>query len=95
MAPDDMKCFGEFKDDRICDLCHSVDAMTWAQCKNTKERTEEHTKVLLWIREHCPHCRNELCEYDSFKACNLNGRGHGRNADVCRPSLECRKYMKE
>lgn len=32
-----MRCFGTYLNDRTCDLCHSVDAMTWAQCRQEKE----------------------------------------------------------
>lgn len=90
-----MRCFGSFPDDRTCDLCHSVDAMTWAQCRQEKVDRAPLEKELERIKDVCEH-RIELF-YDGigmFSACNLDGNGFGMNADRCIPKLECKKYSR-
>lgn len=59
-------------------------------CKNF------HTKesMLNQIKIDCKNLTKCWDEYYPFDGCNKNGRGHGRDAENCNPTLDCKKYCK-
>lgn len=84
-----MRCFGEFNDDRICDLCKISSEYCYNTCKDKFYSTIELENKLQEFKLKCPYktiCFDERSEFDG---CNKNGDGYGKNADVCRVCIEC------
>ena len=91
---DEMRCFGTFPNDRTCDLCHSMDAMTWAQCRQEKEDRAHLEKELERIKEVCEH-RIELF-YEGVGVIHVCARDVlGPDANRCKPSFECKKFIED
>lgn len=89
-----MRCFSNYKDDRICDLCDRTNHNCFVNCLNTYKNNVEHEEKLRKIKNSCQHKTLYYDEYTPFDGCNKKGNGHGRNADDCNPSLECEQYCK-
>jgi len=90
-----MRCYGDFKDDRICDLCKGSDILRYNNCINKVKEVRELYNKLQDIKEKCKYKTNCWDEYTPFDGCNKDGKGYGRFADDCKPSLNCKQYYKK
>ncbi len=89
-----MRCVGEFKNDRTCDICEIVLSGTHAECiKLHKERVSV-AKELSKIKKYCPYLKTCYDEYQPFDACNKDDKAYGRFAPLCNVCLECSQYIK-
>ena len=79
-----MRCFGEFKNDRTCDLCGVVNSDTRMKCEKTKKEAEYKTNRIWNISSNCLHRRPTYDRYESYYECLLKGNG-----EECHPTLEC------
>jgi hypothetical protein len=90
-----MRCKGNFKDDRICDLCSEVNLITHDICKQATYEAKQLSTKLNRIGYACPYRKDAVGDqYDTFYACTLINKSLGRCGDVCQPTIECEKYCK-
>lgn len=89
-----MRCFENFKDDRICDMCsltnHSIYNKCRETCANEAKKRRELCKELQAIESSCPYRMDAYDEYTHYYSCNKDGKGYGRFAEECHVTLECR-----
>jgi hypothetical protein len=95
-----MRCFGEFKDDRTCDMCSQLDKGTYRDCISTKKSKDAIKKKKEWLREHCPNVEKKYTRadegYGTYQGCNLKERSRRSYDDNCEPTEECiKKYYKK
>jgi len=90
-----MDCKGNFKDDRVCQLCYKIDGVLHYECKELTEEKRNNHIMLYEIGEKCSKRLEAYDEYQKFFACTLNENGHGRSAEECKPKLCCKKYARQ
>jgi len=96
-----MKCFENFKNDRLCDLCKRLDENYYQSCVDkTKRRKEFETKELekynklLNDTHNCPHKlqRFDYQDREEWVQCKLS-KNTCCPVDDCRdPKIKERKY---
>lgn len=92
-----MKCVGEFKDDRICELCQITNKSEHEKCLDIKNKKIEMWKKLKEIERKCPYRHEEYSYSDrsEYYICNKKKmEKHDMWDDDCCVSLECEKYIK-
>jgi hypothetical protein len=85
-----MNCYGKdfHKNSIECQLCKRINDGTYEKCRDAKELRN----TLEEIKYSCRHFNIAYDDYWPIHACDKNGNGHGRNADDCEPTLECKQY---
>jgi hypothetical protein len=83
-----MRCYGNYKNNEMCDLCKIVNYAQFNECKNTEDKKSKDRNLLNEIKENCPYLSQCWDEYDKFDGCTLNGH-NGRFTDVCEPKTSC------
>lgn len=89
-----MRCFGDFNDDRMCDLCKMVNKIYHDKCKEVCDEKFNLNERLREIKLNCRHREECWDEYDKFDGCTKDYNGIGRFTPECKPTLECEKYCK-
>jgi hypothetical protein len=90
---DNMKCYGTFKNNELCDMCKLVNYVQFNGCKNTKNKSNETQAQLEEIAKNCPYASECWDEYTKFNGCTLNGY-NGRFTDGCHPKISCLSLKK-
>jgi len=92
-----MECFGEFQNDRICEICSKVDLDCYNQCVEytlDEDRNRiEIEKQKQYIRSNCPYRRLDFDDYHPFYGCFKNGVE--KDQPDCIPKDECLKHIKQ
>jgi hypothetical protein len=84
-----MKCFGDFKGDRICDLCGETTPYR-SQCIALTKKKEKAMLELKSIAENCPHAKPAYHDGEHFIACCKDGKNPRRSSEVCKVTFTCR-----
>ena len=82
-----IRCYGNFTDDRICDLCSASCPDINSECKKETEKRKTFFKVLFDFISQCPHseylyqhdsiqkylaCKNKPCDsWGNYGACDM------------------------
>lgn len=88
-----MKCFKNFNDSRICDMCSLVNSDVYNECKNIVEDKANKRKELARIESKCPYRMDAYDEYTHYYSCNKDGNGYGRFGEECHATLECKNIL--
>lgn len=92
---DNIGCFGRYKKDRTCELCAVININIVGECEKLHEKEENMRMHLHNISMKCIYkvsrCEDRTCYF----ACSKNGKIYSDEEEMCRPTLECEKYMKE
>ncbi len=83
-----MRCYGKYKDDRICDLCKEVNHDTCNRCVERTSNKKEKNLRLKRIMYNCPYYTESYDDYYQYDACKR------KNYDCCEPSEECLRLIK-
>jgi hypothetical protein len=86
-----MRCFGEFKNDRTCDLCMLADNKSYIPCKEKYDKEKKLCEKLWNIKINCPNRVSGYDDYEKYYRCTLKLGRH----DECDCTLDCKKYLKE
>lgn len=84
-----MKCYDNYKGDRICGLCEVSNNVTFKKCKDSYDKSVGLREALLQIKRECHYRINCYDEYTSFDGCNKYSNELGRFARECEVTLEC------
>ena len=84
-----MRCFGEYKGDRLCDLCGAVNGVNMEACRDLHEKTLAACRRRMEIAIGCPYRKQEWCDREPFWACTRPGNVTGKFAPDCSPTEEC------
>lgn len=90
-----MRCFGEFKNDRTCDLCGLANAEMKASCETKRNEAKNRFLKLQSIKNKCKFAS---CKWDGdqhFEACTKNGETNPRYMLCCNVTLECEEIINE
>ncbi|MCK9482351.1 MAG: hypothetical protein M0R38_11470 [Bacteroidia bacterium] len=90
-----MRCFKNYQDDRICDLCKISNFSMWEECKNDHKIRAEKFNRLMEIKEKCPYRKYIMIDYDDYYVCCPNGRKPSKSSKSCRVSFDCEKYIEK
>lgn len=91
-----MRCMGEFRDDRTCDLCKFLAVSIHQNCQEIFDADIARYKRLEKIKESCPYVRTEFADhYESYDACGKPGSPRGKDAPDCNPTEECIEIIKK
>jgi hypothetical protein len=93
-----MRCFGEFEDDRLCDICELASPDTYIACKGdehfkklVKKRFRDCSKIHSYERHYRAtdswSGRDEDCT-ETIYNCTLTSKR-------CNPESKCAMYIKE
>jgi hypothetical protein len=92
-----MRCFGEFEDDRLCDICELASPDTHVACKGdklfknlVKKRFKECSKINVHKRGYMganDYGRDEWCTEITY-TCTLTN-------SECKPESKCAMHIKE
>lgn len=86
-----MKCFGDYKDDRTCELCNIINMKEHNECLQKYKEERELNQKLYDIKTNCPYRESCYDEYEEYDGCVKDGY-HGRSTKFCNPTLECDNY---
>lgn len=99
MKIDKPRCYGNFEDDRSCDLCFLISPILYKTCREVSEKIMleklEYDNKIKYILDNCPHRGTAWQARTEFDSCTLKGKGTGRSADSCYVSLDCMQYCKK
>jgi hypothetical protein len=82
-----MTCNGEYKRDRICELCEIANADEFKICKRSYTNRINSDKKLKRIYDKCPYRHVSGYGYDTYDECGITDCGN------CNPTLDCAKYI--
>ena len=78
-----MRCFGDYQDDRICDLCGEVKSDKPAKCQMKKIKNEITTEKIDKFIHKCKHRDYEIEDgYEIFYICK-------KNKEICKYTQSC------
>ena len=90
-----MRCFNDFKNDRICDLCKINNSKQYYQCKINHKYKLRLKTALNYIENHCPHSCEHWDLYVDCKGCSLNNKTKDVSIKDCVPTLKCKQYLSD
>lgn len=88
-----MSCYGNFKNDRTCELCYIVNSYEYRQCKSQFEDSVKMNKKLNEIEKNCSYRQEVYGDYEKYWGCYKNGESCS-NQKECKVCLECEKLIK-
>lgn len=80
-----IRCYGNPKEDRICDLCEKVQPIYFDGCKNEWKRKLDLVKRKEEIREKCKYRVEEYKDRYTYYICKKKPWPHNN----CNPCEEC------
>ncbi|XZN14440.1 hypothetical protein ACSW9O_15345 (plasmid) [Clostridium perfringens] len=86
-----MRCYGKYKDDRICDLCKETNGETYSGCLE-KTNDIKKTKINLSLGDmpyKCPYRQECYDDWQKYWACKK------RDYDSCKLTEECLKIVND
>lgn len=87
-----MRCFGDYKDDRLCDICKSIKYTCGFECIRETERKKN--PIHLTSEEIKSQC-GFYCTYDENRKSCRNHLDYPSQYKECCPSQKCiRPYYK-
>lgn len=94
-----MRCFIDYRNDRVCDLCSLYQPITHDRCKELHKVKKNCEDFLLAVERSCPYRivntqskASATVPQAPITTCNRNGRGYGVYADPCNCGLQCYKF---
>ena len=88
------KCYGEFKDDRGCEMCELVRPEAYEGCKELAEVAKKQEEFLKSCERSCPHRVIGTIQKEPFCNCTLTNKNQGRLGTTCNVALKCYKYSR-
>jgi rubredoxin len=88
------RCFGDFKDDRVCDMCELVRPEAYVGCKELHEVAKKMDTFLASVESQCPHRVLGKIGNESYCNCTLNNKNTGKLGVTCDSALKCYKYSR-
>lgn len=65
-----MRCFGNYKDDRICDICEIVNTVL-KDCKMRTNLNKKREQSFWKLKYQCENHIVEFEEYDRYEKCKV------------------------
>jgi len=88
MRADNMRCKGEFINDRTCDLCMLVNRGEYDECFMIDFNRRVHEAKIDLIECKCPNRKLTSKDYAQYYTCILKEYGN-----ICVCTLECSQYL--
>lgn len=67
-----MRCYGNFSNDRICDLCKKLNPTFAFNCELKANENKEKINNFKVIKQVCKNLYIEYHEYEKIELCKLN-----------------------
>lgn len=88
------KCFGEYKDDRLCEMCELVRPEAFEGCRELFEVKKKQVEFLKDIERLCPYRVLGTVGKEPYCNCTLNNKNTGKLGVTCDAALKCYKYSR-